>query len=93
MPLTSLLATFFFFLLPLFGEAQDTSASKTCLFSCPLTNTNPTTPWPLVKRANALGWNSHYTIFECVYAVPSSQSDLAISEWKCAYDKVGNVFL
>ena len=92
MPLSSLLASFLvFFFLPIFILAQETSVSKQCLFSCPLTNANPTNPWPLVKRTHAIGWDSHYTIFECVYAVPSSHSDLSISEWKCAYDKVSNM--
>ncbi|KAF4611269.1 hypothetical protein D9613_006625 [Agrocybe pediades] len=84
-----LLTILSFFILSLLCLAQDSPKppSSPCQYSCPLFNTLRSNPWPLVKREGAIGWDSHYTIFDCVYAVPSSQSDLAISEWKCSYDK------
>ncbi|KAF9556628.1 hypothetical protein CPC08DRAFT_90696 [Agrocybe pediades] len=69
------------------AQNSPTTSKTPCLFSCPLANDNPSGSWPLVKRAGAVGWDSYYTIFECVYSIPSSKSDLPISEWKCSYDK------
>jgi len=65
-------------------SSSSSSIEAQCKFSCPPRNT---LSWSLVKRKHAVGWDSYYTLFECVYAVPEKDSDLSISEWKCSYDK------
>ncbi|KAF9470838.1 hypothetical protein BDN70DRAFT_869509 [Pholiota conissans] len=54
--------------------------TPTCKFSCPELDL---LAQPLVKRANAIGHNSFYSVFECFYFSAESRS----MAHKCSYDK------
>ncbi|KAF8965729.1 hypothetical protein BDZ97DRAFT_1757015 [Flammula alnicola] len=87
MPLTifHLLFSSLFLSLPCIIFAQDTAVGDelplSCTFSCPEANA---ASLPLVNRPHAIGYESFYSVFECIYATPNSQS----SENKCSYYKV-----
>ncbi|KAF8815493.1 hypothetical protein BYT27DRAFT_7079884 [Phlegmacium glaucopus] len=68
-------------LLPCIVIAQDQDNAKSpCSFSCPTTDK---LSQPLVKRPHAIGFESFYSIFECIYL--SSNSNLP--EHTCSYYK------
>ncbi|PPR05342.1 hypothetical protein CVT26_011605 [Gymnopilus dilepis] len=61
-----------------------TSSASQCLFSCPELDLQS---WPLVKRPWTIGWDSYYSIFECVYAIRRPNPTPELTEHKCSYDK------
>ncbi|KDR70745.1 hypothetical protein GALMADRAFT_75998 [Galerina marginata CBS 339.88] len=63
-------------------DAADGSSIPSCTFSCPETNS---LSWSLVKRPHTIGFNTYYSIFECVYSTPSVSTTR--SEHKCSYYK------
>ncbi|KAH9474363.1 hypothetical protein JR316_0012821 [Psilocybe cubensis] len=66
------------------GFSQDTNPTPSCTFSCPPENL---ASWKLVKRPFALGFDTFYTIFDCVYATLHPTPDDIVSERKCSYNK------
>jgi len=70
-------------ILPCIVIAQDEAKSgTTCSFSCPATDK---LSQPLVKRPYAVGFESFYSIFECIYQ--SSDSNLPGHIHTCSYYK------
>ncbi|KAF8159010.1 hypothetical protein BJ912DRAFT_1050219 [Pholiota molesta] len=69
--------------LPSLSLPQGTIAyteSLNCTFSCPEADIFSL---PLVRRPNAVGYDSFYSIFQCIYLTPGEQSPTH----KCTYDK------
>ncbi|KIM36226.1 hypothetical protein M413DRAFT_31825 [Hebeloma cylindrosporum] len=59
----------------------DSPVPASCTFSCPAVDS---VSRPLVKRPHAVGFNSHYSIFECAYHTRGEPRDF---ERKCSYYK------
>ncbi|KAF9051557.1 hypothetical protein BJ165DRAFT_1524487 [Panaeolus papilionaceus] len=75
-----------FFLLVSVSHSQEAPSEPVapidCTFSCPPTDLQGGV---LVKRPNAIGFNSHYSIFECVYLLKSAEP--TPTEHTCSYWK------
>ncbi|KAF8876976.1 hypothetical protein CPB84DRAFT_379267 [Gymnopilus junonius] len=70
------------------GGGSGAAAASTCLFSCPESDASS---WPLVKRPHTIGWESYYSIFECVYSIPKTNPSQELHEHKCSYGKQSGI--